>query len=379
MMLPFDVYPLFDIEPVSAHGCTVTDIHGNHYLDLYGGHAVISIGHSHPHYIARIEHQLRNIGFYSNSVQNSLQKELARTLGKMSGYPDYALFLCNSGAEANENALKLAAYQTGRTKVLSFSHAFHGRTAGAVACTDNPAIRAPFGVDADKVSFIALNDIAAVEAALTTQSYAAVIIEGIQGIAGVILPNEHFLQELRRLCTLTQTPLILDEIQSGCGRTGAFFAHQHAGIEADLITVAKGTGNGFPIGGVLIAPHFKAVHGQLGTTFGGNHLACAAALAVLEVMEQEALMANAQEVGASLLEQLRGIESGISGVRGRGLMIGFDVAPEYPTLRQDLLYKEHCFIGASKSHTIRLLPPLCLSKAEAGQFIVALHKTLFRS
>ncbi|MCL2727845.1 MAG: aminotransferase class III-fold pyridoxal phosphate-dependent enzyme [Bacteroidales bacterium] len=372
----FDVYPLLNIEPVSASGCTVIDAQGVVYLDLYGGHAVISIGHCHPHYVARMERQLRKIGFYSNSVQNSLQRELAHKLGVLSGYPDYALFLCNSGAEANENAFKLAAYKTGKSKVLSFSKAFHGRTAGAVACTDKPSIRSPFSLGSDSVTFVPLNDIGAVEAALATQSYAAVIIEGIQGVAGIITPEDKFMQELRLLCTRTGTPLILDEIQSGYGRTGAFFAHQLAGIQADLITVAKGMGNGFPVGGVLISPDFVPVHGQLGATFGGNHLACTAALAVLEVIEQESLMENAKIIGNYLFEQLSFMPHAVSGLRGRGLMMGFEALPEYATLKHDLLYKERCFTGASGSNTIRLLPPMCLTMAEAKQFITSVHKII---
>lgn len=368
----FDVYPLLPIEPVSASGCTVTDSSGIRYLDLYGGHAVISIGHSHPHYVARIEQQLRNIGFYSNSVQNSLQKELARKLGKMSNYPDYALFLCNSGAEANENAFKLASYKTGKSKILSFSKAFHGRTAGSVACSDKPSIRAPFCVSEDSVTFIPLNDAEAAETALRSGMYAAVIIEGIQGVGGIVTPDPDFLQTLRQYCNQYQTPLIVDEIQSGYGRTGLFFAHQHADIKADLITVAKGMGNGFPVAGVLISPDFIPAHGQLGTTFGGNHLACAAALAVLEVMESESLMAHAQRIGDYLFSELSTIHTGISGLRGKGLMIGFEAAPQYPKLREDLIYKKHCFTGASGKQTIRLLPPLCLSMAEANQFITSL-------
>ena len=368
----FDVYPLSNIEPVKALGCIVTDAQGIDYLDLYGGHAVISIGHSHPHYVARIEQQLRNIGFYSNSVQNRLQRELAHKLGELSGYPDYALFLCNSGAEANENALKLAAFKTGRDRVLSFSGSFHGRTAGAVACTDKPAIRSPFCLAPESATFVPLNDIGAVEAELSTNSYAALIVEGIQGVSGIWAPHDAFLREVRDLCTKHQTLLVLDEVQSGYGRTGLFFAHQHAAIQPDLITIAKGMGNGFPIGGVLISPDIKPIHGQLGTTFGGNHLACAAALAVLEVIQNECLLANAQSTGHYLLDQLSTIR-GITGVRGKGLMIGFE-ADEYPTLRQDLLHKERCFIGSSGSRTVRLLPPLCLSKEQVEHFITSIKK-----
>ena len=390
-MTPFDVYPLLNIEPVLAHGCTITDSNGIDYLDLYGGHAVISIGHSHPHYIERLENQLHKIGFYSNMVQNSLQKELAQKLGNMSGYPDWSLFLCNSGAEANENALKLAAFYTGRTKVLAFTNAFHGRTAGSVACTDNHKIRSPFSLSSESVTFVPLNDIEFVEKALSTHQYAAVIIEGIQGVAGIVMPNNHFFHDLRRVCTQTQTLLVLDEVQSGYGRTGAFFAHQHSGIQPDLITIAKGMGNGFPIGGVLISPCMKAIHGQLGTTFGGNHLSCVAALAVLEVIEAESLISNAQKVGEYLLDQLSPLcadvpgttsvhsstqSPSISGIRGKGLMIGFEAPFQYTFLRNDLLFKEHIFVGTAGTHTIRLLPPLCLSLLQAQQFITSLTSLL---
>ena len=374
MMIPFDVYPLLDITPVSALGSKVIDNKGVSYLDLYGGHAVISIGHSHPHYVARIQEQLQKIAFYSNSVQNPLQQELAKKLGTACGYPDYALFLCNSGAEANENALKTAAFHTGRSKILAFSKAFHGRTMGAVACTDNPNIRSPFHMDGS-VEFLPFNDIEALQAALETREYAAVIIEGIQGVAGIIEPAPSFLQALQSLCHRTQTLLILDEIQSGYGRTGLFFAHQHAGIRADIITMAKGMGNGFPVGGLIISPEIKAVHGRLGSTFGGNHLACAAALAVLEVLEAEKLLENASQVGEFLLQSLRDFQ-GINAIRGRGLMIGFDVQPEQAGLRKELLQSHHCITGAAGALTIRLLPALSLSMDEARQFIQALRAAL---
>ena len=374
MMIPFDVYPLLDITPVSALGSKVIDNKGVSYLDLYGGHAVISIGHSHPHYVARLSEQLQKIAFYSNSVQNPLQQELAQKLGSLCGYPNYALFLCNSGAEANENAIKTAAFHTGRSKILAFSKAFHGRTMGAVACTDNPNIRSPFHMDGS-VDFLPFNDIEALQAALETREYAAVIIEGIQGVAGIIPPSDAFLQVLQSLCHRTQTLLILDEIQSGYGRTGLFFAHQHAGIRADIITMAKGMGNGFPVGGLIISPEIKAVHGRLGSTFGGNHLACAAALAVLEVLEAEKLLENASQVGEFLLQSLRDFQ-GINAIRGRGLMIGFDVQPEQAGLRKELLQSHHCITGAAGALTIRLLPALSLSMDEARQFIQALRAAL---
>jgi Ornithine/acetylornithine aminotransferase len=373
-MIPFDVYPLLDITPVSALGSKVIDNKGVSYLDLYGGHAVISIGHSHPHYVARIQEQLQKIAFYSNSVQNPLQQELAKKLGTACGYPDYGLFLCNSGAEANENALKTAAFHTGRSKILAFSKAFHGRTMGAVACTDNPNIRSPFHIEGS-VDFLPFNHIEALQAALETREYAAVIIEGIQGVAGIIPPSDAFLHALQSLCHSTQTLLILDEIQSGYGRTGLFFAHQHAGIRADIITMAKGMGNGFPIGGLIISPEIKAVHGRLGTTFGGNHLACAAALAVLEVLEAEKLLENASRIGAFLLQALSEF-SDISAIRGRGLMIGFDLPQGQAGLRKELLQSHHCITGAAGALTIRLLPALSLSMDEAAQFIQALRFAL---
>ena len=374
MMIPFDVYPLLDITPVSALGSKVIDNNSVSYLDLYGGHAVISIGHSHPHYVARIQEQLQKIAFYSNSVQNPLQQELAQKLGTVCGYPDYGLFLCNSGAEANENALKTAAFHTGRSKILAFSKAFHGRTMGAVACTDNPNIRSPFHIEGS-VDFLPFNDIEALQAALETREYAAVIIEGIQGVAGIIEPQPAFLQALQNRCRSTQTLLILDEIQSGYGRTGAFFAHQHTGIRADIVTMAKGMGNGFPIGGLIISPEIKAVHGRLGTTFGGNHLACAAALAVLEVLEAEKLLENAGKVGSYLLQALATFPQ-ISAIRGRGLMIGFDLPQGQAGLRKELLHTQHCITGAAGTQTIRLLPALSLSMDEARECIQALQTCL---
>ena len=373
-MKPFDVYPLLNVTPVKASACTVWDEQGQSYLDLYGGHAVISIGHTHPHYLSRIHRQLGELAFYSNSVQNPVQEELALALGRYSGFEDYDLFLCNSGAEANENAIKLASFQTGRKKLLSFSRAFHGRTSGAVSATDNPRIISPFN-QTDHVVFCPLNDLAAAEAELKTGEFCAVLIEGIQGVAGIVMPEDSFLQGLRELCTRYETPLILDEIQSGYGRTGRFFAHQWAGIQADLITVAKGMGNGFPIGGVLISPQFKPVHGMLGTTFGGNHLACAAALAVIEVMEAEDLIANAGKVGDYLLSELRKLD-GVKEVRGRGLMIGIELNEPAGEIRKKLLFEEHIFTGAAGTHVVRLLPPLCLSMEQADIFLEAFKRVL---
>ncbi|MDR1743866.1 MAG: aminotransferase class III-fold pyridoxal phosphate-dependent enzyme [Dysgonamonadaceae bacterium] len=370
----FDVYTLWDIEPVKAKGCKVWDRNGTEYLDLYGGHAVISIGHSHPHYIDKITQQLRSIGFYSNSVVNSLQTELAEKLGEQSGYPDYSLFLCNSGAEANENALKLASFHTGKDKVLAFGSSFHGRTSGAVAVTDNPAIRSPFNSH-HNISFVPLNDIEAVENELKSGEYAAVIIEGIQGVAGIFEPETEFLKQLEALCKKHHAALILDEIQSGYGRTGHFFAHQNAGIQADLITMAKGMGNGFPIGGVLISPSFEAKKGMLGTTFGGNHLACAAAIAVLDVMKNETLTDHAAAVGKYLIDELSKTD-GIAEIRGRGLMIGVQLKPEQTDLRNRLLFEDHVFTGGAKNNIMRLLPPLSISKTEATLFLQSLKKQL---
>lgn len=330
----FDVYSLWNIEPVKAKGCHVWDNEGNEYLDLYGGHAVISIGHSHPVYIKAISDQVEKIGFYSNSVLNSLQKTLAQKLGEQSGYTDYSLFLCNSGAEANENALKLASFYTGKSRVIAFKEAFHGRTSGAVAITDNPDIQSPFN-SGHEVTFSTLNDIASVEAELNKGDVAAVIIEGIQGVAGIFVPEAEFLQQLDQLCKKHNVPLILDEIQSGYGRSGKFFAHQFADIKPDLITTAKGMGNGFPIGGLLISPKFEEKKGMLGTTFGGNHLACAAAIAVLDVIKDESLVDNAASVGEYLKEKLLNI-NGVVDVRGYGLMLGIEFKPEYSSVRNQL-------------------------------------------
>lgn len=365
----FEVYKRWDIEPVCGRDTTLWDKDGNVYTDLYGGHAVISIGHSHPHYIEAVKDQVAKLGFYSNAVKNSLQQELAARLGKASGYDDYTLFLCNSGAEANENALKLASFTTGRAKVLAFSQAFHGRTSGAVSATDNPAIRAPFNAT-DKVDFVPLNDTQAVEKALSTKEYCAVLIEGIQGVAGIHVPTDAFLQDLRRLCDQTGTLLALDEIQSGYGRTGDFFAHQHAGVRADLVTMAKGMANGLPIGGVLIAPTIPAKYGMLGTTFGGNHLVCAAAIAVLDVIEQEHLVANAARVGEVFRQAFQG-DKALEEYRGRGLMIGLELKPEFVGLRDRLLFEKHFFTGAAGAKVIRLLPSLTVSEETAVQFIQA--------
>ena len=370
----FDVYSLWDIEPVRASGCKVWDKEGNEYLDLYGGHAVISIGHSHPHYVKALQEQAGKIGFYSNSVQNSLQQELALKLGETSGYPDFSLFLCNSGAEANENALKLASFHTGKKRVIAFSEAFHGRSSGAVAVTDNPAIQSPFN-QGHEVTFLPLNDIEAVKDEIGKGDVAALIIEGIQGVAGIYLPETGFLQQLETLCRKHNVVLILDEIQSGYGRTGQFFAHQAAGIRPDLITTAKGMGNGFPIGGVLISPMFEAKKGMLGTTFGGNHLACAAAIAVLDVMKEESLVVNADKMGRYLLSELKTID-GISEIRGRGLMLGINFMPQFAAIRNQLLFEYRIFTGGAKNNVMRLLPPLSVTKIEIDRFIAALKEAI---
>lgn len=367
----FDVYSLYPVEPVRGCGSYVYDAAGTEYLDLYGGHAVISIGHAHPHYVKRISEQAARLGFYSNSVENSLQRELAAKLGRLSGYDDYRLFLCNSGAEANENALKLASFHTGRARVLAFGGAFHGRTSGAVEVTDNPAIRSPFNTT-EYVEFVPLNDIGTVERKLASREFAAVIIEGIQGVAGIRCPEPAFLQALREVTERTGTVLILDEIQSGYGRSGRFFAHEWAGIRPDLVTMAKGMGNGFPIGGVLIAPQFEARKGMLGTTFGGNHLACAAAIAVADVVAEERLVENARRVGKHLIGRLRGIPA-LHDVRGRGLMIGFDVEGSAAELRRRLVFERHTFTGGAGVHTVRLLPALGLSEAQADTFVERLR------
>jgi len=369
----FDVYPLFPIEPVKATGSWLWDSEGKKYLDLYGGHAVISIGHNHPHFVEALKGQLDKISFYSNSVKNSLQEKLAEKLGQLSGYPNHQLFLCNSGAEANENALKLASFVTGRKKVIAFKKAFHGRTSGAVAATDNPKIVAPFNAG-HEILFLPLNDDKAFTEAIN-KDIAAVIIEGIQGVGGIQLPTDSFLKLLAIKCKEVGALLILDEVQSGYGRTGKFFAHQYSGIEADLITTAKGMGNGFPVGGVLIHPDIKPWSGMLGTTFGGNYLACAAALSVLEVIEQEELMTNAYTLGNYWMEQLNSFAS-ITEVRGKGLMIGFDLPDSLSSLRKDLLFKHHIFTGEAKPNTVRLLPSLALTKKEADIFLEALSVEL---
>lgn len=370
----FDVYPLFDINIVKGKGCHVWDDKGTEYLDLYGGHAVISIGHSHPHYVEMVTRQVAELGFYSNSVINNLQKEVAKRLGKISGYDDYSLFLINSGAEANENALKLASFHTGRTRVISFCKAFHGRTSLAVEATDNPKIIAPINAN-NHVTYLELNDLEGVKAELSKGDVCAVIIEGIQGVGGIKVPATDFMQELRKVCTETGTILVLDEIQSGYGRSGKFFAHQHSGIRPDIITVAKGIGNGFPIGGMLISPMFTPIYGQLGTTFGGNHLACAAALAVLDVIEQENLVANAAKVGSYLLERLKQFPQ-IKEIRGEGLMIGLEFEEPIKELRTKLLFEQKVFTGVSGANVLRLLPPLCLSMDEANDFLERFEKVL---
>ncbi len=367
----FDVYPLVDITPVRALGATLWDENGQEYLDFYGGHAVISIGHSHPHYVQRLQEQVATIGFYSNSVKIPIQGELAAKLGELSGYPDYTLFLCNSGAEANENALKLASFHTGKKRVIAFKGAFHGRTSGAVATTDNPKIVAPFNAG-HLVSFLEY-DLQAVIEVLRGGDVCAVIVEPIQGVGGVISPPDDFLVGLSLVCGAHGALLIADEVQSGYGRSGKFFAHQHAGIRPDIITTAKGMGNGFPIGGVLISPKFKASYGLLGTTFGGNHLACAAGLAVLEVLEQENLVAHAAELGAYIMQELRA-HSQATVVRGRGLMIGVKYDFPVKELRDKLMFEHHIFVGnASDPNVLRLLPPLNITKAEADLFLQALY------
>ncbi|MBN8575298.1 MAG: aminotransferase class III-fold pyridoxal phosphate-dependent enzyme [Cytophagales bacterium] len=365
----FDVYPLFPIEPVKASGSWLWDSEGKKYLDLYGGHAVISIGHNHPHFVEALKSQLDKISFYSNSVKNSLQEKLADKLGQLSGYPEHQLFLCNSGAEANENALKLASFVTGRKKIIAFKKAFHGRTSGAVAATDNPKIVAPFNAG-HEIVFLPLNDRAAFDAAIDN-SIAAVIIEGIQGVGGIQIPDDAFLKHIAQKAKQAGALLILDEVQSGYGRTGKFFAHQHAGIAGDLITIAKGMGNGFPIGGVLIHSHIKPWSGMLGTTFGGNYLACAAGLAVLEVIEKENLVHHAATLGQYWMNQLATFAS-ILEIRGKGLMIGFDLPESLAGLRKDLLFKHHIFTGEAKPNTVRLLPSLALTKPEADILLEAL-------
>ena len=371
----FDVYPIINIEPVKGEGCFVYDDKGTKYLDLYGGHAVISIGHSNPYYVKKISDQLQKIGFYSNSVIISLQQELAEKLGRISGYNDYSLFLCNSGAEANENAIKVASFHNGKGRIISFSGAFHGRTAGTLAVTDNPGISAPIN-SRNHVTFVPLNDIEAVEKELKKKDVSSVIIEGIQGVAGIDSPTDEFLQELSKLCKKYETILILDEVQSGYGRTGKFFAHQHAGIIPDIITVAKGMGNGFPVAGVLISSKFRSKHGMLGTTFGGNHLACAASIAVLDIIDHDRLVANAAEVGDYFIERLLTVE-GIKKVKGRGLMLGVEFPFAVSELRNMLVVDEKVFTGSSTAkNVLRLLPPLNIHKNEVDMFIVKLQMCL---
>jgi acetylornithine aminotransferase len=370
----FDVYPLFDIVPISAKGCYITDDKGVEYLDLYGGHAVISVGHSHPDYVKKLTDQLNKIGFYSNSVQNPLQEELAVKLGELSGYPDYTLFLCNSGAEANENALKLASFHTGKGRIIAFEKSFHGRTSAAVAVTDNPKIISPLN-DTVKRTMLPLNDLPKLESALQSVDVAAVIVEGIQGIGGCRVPEPEFLKAASALCEKYGVVLILDEIQSGYGRSGKFFAHQYADIKPDIISVAKGMGNGFPIGGILISPKLKPWFGMLGTTFGGNYLACAAGIAVLDIMKSENLVENALEVGKYFFEKLKQIRQ-IKELRGEGLMIGIEFDFPIATIRKQLLYEEKIFTGVTGTNVIRILPPLTLTKNQVDHFINALEKVL---
>ena len=386
----FDVYPLFPINIVRGKGCRVWDEEGKEYLDLYGGHAVISIGHAHPHYVEAVSRQVSQLGFYSNSVVNRLQQQLAERLGRLCGYDDYQLFLINSGAEANENALKLASFHTGRRRVLTAQKAFHGRTSLAVEVTNNPKIIAPIN-DNGHATFLPLNDLDAWKAELAKGDVAACIVECIQGVGGIRMATAEFMQGLRQACDETGTVLICDEIQCGYGRSGRFFAHQWLDVRPDIITAAKGIANGFPMGAVLISPKFEAVYGQLGTTFGGNHLACSAALAVLDVMEGEGLVENARVVGDYLLQQLGSLcHSGqashatapdgtpvhIVDVRGRGLMIGIELDVPYKEIRQRLLFEKHVFTGCAGTHVLRLLPPLCLSMAEADEFLEKFKQVL---
>ncbi len=373
----FDVYSLFDVVPAKAKGCHVWDDKGVEYLDLYGGHAVISIGHSHPKYIKAITDQVNNIAFYSNSVINPLQSVLAEKIGKLSGYPEYSLFLINSGAEANENCLKLASFATGRKKMVAFRRSFHGRTSGAVAVTDNPKINSPFNLQ-HEVCWAELNDLKSVAQYVEKDDIAAVIIEGVQGCGGIHIPDTQFMKDLVELCHAHGTKLIVDEIQSGYGRTGKFFAHQHYGIRPDIISMAKGIANGFPVGAVLISPEFEAVKGMLGTTFGGNYLGMAAAIAVADVYEEEGLEKNAEEVGQYILDELGKIDFGgrVKEIRGIGMMIGIEFNEPVSPIRQKLLYEHHIFTGVAGQNMVRILPPLCLSKGEVDQFITALKAVL---
>lgn len=370
----FDVYPINDITIEKAAGSNVWDDKGNQYLDLYGGHAVISIGHTHPHYVKRLTEQLHKVGFYSNSIKIPLQQQLAEKLGKVSGKEDYQLFLCNSGAEANENALKLASFHNGKKKVIAFKKAFHGRTSLAVAATDNPKIVAPVN-ETNNILFLPWEDQQALEAAFQQHPVSSVIIEGIQGVGGINVASEAFLQKIRSLCDAHDAVFIADSVQCGYGRSGKFYSQDYAGVNADIYTMAKGMGNGFPIGGIIISPKFQASYGLLGTTFGGNHLACAAALAVLEVIEQEQLIRNAQETGNYLMEQLRTLPN-IKEVRGRGLMIGIELPEELNQVRKELLFKHRIFTGEAKPNVIRLLPSLALTKAHADQFLTAITEEL---
>ncbi len=372
----FDVYPINPINIVRAKGSTVWDANGNEYLDLYGGHAVISIGHTHPHYVESITKQLHNIGFYSNSVEIPIQKELATKLGRVSGKEDYTLFLCNSGAEANENALKLASFHTGRKKVIAFSKAFHGRTSLAVAATDNPAIVAPVN-ETDNVIFLPFNDEEALQKAFDSfgDDVAAVIIEGIQGVGGIRESSIPFLKLIRTLCDKFESVFIADSVQCGYGRTGLFYSHDYSGIQADIYSMAKGMGNGFPIGAIAISPKFKASYGLLGTTFGGNHLACAAAVSVLDIIEQDNLLTNARDIGTYLIEELQKFDK-VQEVRGRGLMIGIELPVELASVKKDLLLKNKIFTGEAKPNVIRILPALNITKAHADQFLSALDERL---
>ena len=371
----FDVYPLYNITPVNAVDCTITDNNGIEYLDLYSGHGVISIGHSHPHYVAQLKNQLDAIGFYSNAIQNPLQVELAEKLGKLSGYDDYSLFLCSSGAEANENALKLASFHTNKSRVISFHNAFHGRTSAAVATTDNPKIVAPMNAQ-QVVTFLPLNQIELVEAELQKGDVCCVIIEGIQGVGGLDEGTTEFFQALEKVCAQYEVILILDEVQSGYGRTGKFFAHQHHNIKADIICLAKGMGNGFPIGGIMIAPKIKASYGLLGTTFGGSHLACAAGIAVLDVIKEQKLMENANEVYAYFLEAIQQIPQ-VKKVKGKGLMLGVEFDFEINELRKKMILDKHIFTGNSNNkNLLRILPPLTINKKGIDAFIIALRESL---
>ena len=381
-MKPFDVYALYDVTPVRAKGCRIWDDTDTEYLDLYGGHAVISVGHAHPHYVESVTEQLKKIAFYSNSVHNPLQEELAQKLGRLSGYDEWSLFLVNSGAEANENALKLASFHTGKSRVVAFEKSFHGRTSGAVAVTNNPRIQAPFN-RGHQVTFCPLNNLDAVEAEIRKGDVAAVIIEGIQGCGGINLPTTEFMQGLQKVCNTSGVVLVLDEVQSGCGRTGRFFAHQWYGITPDLITIAKGIGNGFPVGGMLISPKFEARKGMLGTTFGGNHLAMAAAIAVVDIISETKLMDNAQKVGEHLIGQLKQLTTNVpttplqlKDVRGKGLMIGLEFSDSIAQLRKYILFEDKIFTGVAGTNMIRLLPPLTLTQDEADLFLEKFGKRL---